>query len=449
MELKFEMQTVQKALLTQTQIQSLEILTLDSSQLRDFMQNEYLENPLLEYTGNQDGAYGPDDISSRYEHTITYGKTYEEIIEDDDKRRKDLPSADSDQIRRMLLEQLPSEKLTERQTYLLNYLIDSLDETGFFTMPLDEVAEKAHASLNEVKTALHSLQQLEPHGIFAANLRECLLIQLDFAGMRDTDTWRIADGWLEEVAKGKISVISRALSLSTAQVRKCIEQIAHLNPRPMNALASGGEKQYTIPDILLKRENGNWNIELNDHWIEDYRINDYYVRLMEESKDQELTSYFAGKLERIRFIQQCIEQRRQTILRIMQAVADRQTAFFDGQTSPVPMTMASLADELTLHPSTVSRAVKGKYVQCSQGTIALRSLFSSAVSETGETDAVNAAAIKELIRQIIEHEDKKAPLSDQKILDLLKEKNVSISRRAVAQYRENLGIKSSYDRRLT
>lgn len=447
MELKFEIQAAQKMQMSQSQIQSLEILAMDSVQLQEFMQNEYLENPMLEYAGNQDAAYGPDDISSRYEHTITYGKTYEEIIEEDDKRQKDIPSADPDQVRKLLLYQLPLQNLTEKQSYLFNYMIDSLEENGFFTVPLEEVASKTHTSLSEVTEALHILQKLEPHGIFAVDLRECLLIQLDFAGMRNTNTWNIVNNYLEEVAKGRISTISRALSLSTAQVRMCIEQIAHLNPRPMNALSPDSGKQYVIPDIFLKKEEKNWTVEFNDHWIENYRVNDYYVRLMKESHDEELTSYFRRKLDRILFLQQCIQQRRQTIQRIMQAVTDRQQSFFEGQSSPAPMTMASLAGELSMHPSTISRAIKGKYVQCSQGTISLRSLFSSAVSETTDTTVLNAAGIKEMIRQIVRQEDKKSPLSDQKILRLLNEKGISISRRAVALYRESLGIKSSYERK--
>ncbi len=446
MELGYSLKTEQKLKMSQNQIQSLEVLSMDSTQLREFLQNEYLENPLLEFCGNQDGEQGPSDISSHYEVPITYGKTYEEMVDEEDRRHQDLPDTDPDLLKKNLLYQLPPKYQTSGQWELFSCLIDCLDETGFFTTPLQEICLQTRRELSVVEHALHILQQLEPRGIFARDLRECLLLQLRAANMEGSDTWKVVSAHLEDVAKGRISAISRALSLTTAQVRSCIEQIAQLNPRPMNAF--GTQKgAYTIPDILLWQEQGRWEIELNDHWVEDYQLNDYYLNMMKESQDVELLAYFRAKLDRIRLIQNNIRQRRQTILHITEAVLERQKPFFEGTAPLAPLTMSGLAEQLDIHPSTVSRAVKGKYLQYPKGTLAMRSLFSASVSGAGESAGINADGIKALLCRLIQEEPKKKPYSDQKLLELLKAKGISVSRRAVAQYRDELGIKSSYERR--
>lgn len=447
MELRHEIQTAQKLQMSQNQIQSLEVLSMDSTQLREFLQNEYLENPLLEFRGNQDAEHGPSDISSCQEPPLTYGKTYEEMVEEEDQRRRDLPDKDPDLLKKNLLYQLPFDRFTSGQWELFHYMTDCLDETGFFTTPLTEVAKYTHQELPVVEAALHTLQQLEPRGIFARDLRECLLLQLEASGRKDSDTWNVVSWHLSDVAKGRISAISRSLSLTTAQVRSCIEQIAQLNPRPMNAFGLHREA-YTVPDIFLRRDQEGWEVELNDRWVEDYQINDYYIRMMKESQDEELLSYFRAKLERIRMIQNSIRQRRQTILHITKAIVERQKAFFEGNGPLTPMTMSELAGKLNIHPSTVSRTVKGKYLQYSKGSMAMRELFSTPVSGNSEHTALNAEGIKTLLRSLIQEENKKKPYSDQKLLELLKAKGISISRRAIAQYRDELGIKSSYERRI-
>ena len=189
-------------------------------------------------------------------------------------------------------------------------------------------------------------------------------------------------------------------------------------------------------------------MELNDDWMEDYHINDYYLRMMKESKDEELTEYFRMKLERVRFVMNSIAQRRQTVMTISEAVMRRQQAYLEGRTWLQPMTMTDVAEEVGIHTSTVSRAIKGKYIQYPRGTVAMKHLFSSSVSLSGGTKAVGTMQVKEMIRELIDGEDKKKPYSDQAIMKLLKERQIDISRRAVAKYREELGIRGSFDRKV-
>jgi RNA polymerase sigma-54 factor len=254
--------------------------------------------------------------------------------------------------------------------------------------------------------------------------------------------------FLPDVAAGKISNISRALKLSTVQVRKYIEQISHLNPKPLTGF-SKERTSFVVSDIIFHEENGEWDIEQNDNWINDYMINDYYLKMMSESKDQELKAYFRMKLERVRFIMNSIEQRRQTILSIAQAILERQMNYFEGKGVIQPMTMMQIAEIIGVHPSTVSRAIKGKYIQCPRGSVSMKDLFTSAVSKEEGDFGISASYVKMRIKELVEKEDKRKPYSDQSLTLLLEKMNISISRRAVAKYREEVGIKGSFDRKVS
>ena len=446
MELGYGVLLEQKQQLSQSQIQSLEILAMDGVELNQFLQNEYLENPLLDCSGTHSMGHKREEINKTYEHTVTYERNYEEMIEAEDKRRKDIPMQDQDQVRNFLLYQLPREAFSLEQWALLEYLVDCLDDTGFFTAPLHEVAEKTGMPLEEVRAALARLQELEPYGIFAPDLKHCLLKQLEKKNLQGTVLWKVVEERLQDVADGRISNISRSLKIPTVEVRKCIEQIAKLNPRPMSEFAQG-KSDYIVPDIIFREERGRWEAELNDDWIEDYHINDYYLRMMKESEDRELTEYFRMKLERVRFVMNSIAQRRQTMLTISRAVMKRQQAYLDGKTWLQPMTMTDVAGEIGIHTSTVSRAIKGKYIQYPRGTMAMKDLFTTSVASSGGKKNVGVMQVKETIRELIAGEDKHKPYSDQEIMNILKEKQIAISRRAVAKYREELGIKGSFARK--
>ncbi len=446
MELGYEIQLEQKQQLTQSQIQSLEILAMDSVELNQFLQNEYLENPLLDVSGTHSMGSGQEEINKTYEQTLTYGRNYEEMIEEEDKRRQDIPMQDQDQVRNFLLDQLPGNRFGKEQWELLEYMVDCLDDTGFFTIPVQEVADRTRRPVGEVRDWLDLLQGLEPYGIFAADLRQCLLKQLEMCKVQDSVLWKVVDAHLQDVADGKISNISRSLKISTAEVRRCIEQIARLNPRPMSEFRAG-KTDYIVPDIIFHEENGKWEVELNDAWVEDYHVNDYYLRMMKESRDEELTEYFRMKLERVRFVMNSIAQRRQTMKNIARTILRRQQSYLEGRSWLLPMTMTDVAGEIGIHTSTVSRAIKGKYIQYPRGTVAMKALFSASVATSGGAEMVGIMQVKEMIRELIDREDKKKPLSDQAIVNALKEKHIDVSRRGVAKYRDELGIRGSFSRR--
>lgn len=205
------------------------------------------------------------------------------------------------------------------------------------------------------------------------------------------------------------------------------------------------KSEYIVPDIILRKDE-KWEIILNDSWYGKYEISDYYQKMMDETKDEELKAYFLNKAQRARFILKNIEQRRKTLLDLMEKILERQKDYFEGTGSLTPMTMTEIAEQMGVHPSTVSRAVRGKYVQYPQKTVLLKSLFSQGISK--ETDQINATEIKERLRKLIKEENRQKPYSDQKLKELLEEQEISISRRAVAKYREEMGIKGSFDRKI-
>ncbi len=404
MELNYGMSLEQKQQLSQNQIQSLELLAMDSVELSEFLQDEYLENPLLDYSEEHAMPGGREDIGQTYEQPPVLEQNYDDTAEEEDRRRKDIPMPETESIKNYILDQLPDGACSRK---LAEFMTDCLDDNGFFTIPTEEVAQKTGVPEAEVSWTLKVLQEL---------------------------------------ADGKISVISRALKLSTAEVRKCIDQIAKLNPRPLGEFG-GKRNDYVVPDIIFRKDDGKWEIELNDGWVEDYHINDYYLKMMKESTDAQLGAYFQKKLERIRFVMNSIAQRRRTILQISEQILNVQEHFLDGTGFLKPMTMTDVAESLGIHTSTVSRAIKGKYIQYPCGTILMKHLFTASVSAAEGSDAVGTMQIKELMKELIRNEDKNKPYSDQKLSSLLKERGIEISRRAVAKYREEIGIRGSFDRK--
>jgi len=338
-------------------------------------------------------------------------------------------------------------KYTVVENKVMEVLIECLDESGFFTMPLEDVAAMTRTSLETVEKCLDIMAGLKPDGIFAPDLAHCLIRQLEVLDEDDQYIRRIILEHLEDVADGKISSISRKLNLPTAQIRKYIAAIKKLNPRPLMGIRAG-KTEYIMPDIIFTYKDQQWSIELNDKWMGDYKLSSYYMGLMQSATDKELLEYFRRKMESTRFIIRSVEQRRMTILRISQAILEWQMDYFMEKGPLKPMTMADIADKIEMHVSTVSRGIKGKYLQCPRGTIRVKSLFSAGVAATvGDGGGETSEVIKVKIRDIIDHENHEKPYSDQEIAELLEEKNISISRRTVAKYRKELGISATYERK--
>lgn len=444
MELNSGLSLVQKQTLSANQVQSLNILAYTNQELESFLINEYLENPMLDNTDNKDSDM-ITDLEKLYEKGSSYKEQYLSNPEDEDQKRQDIKAPTENQLKEYLLLQLSRSAYTEEEWKILEYLIECLDSRGYFLYDIDELAQEAGQDAAKWRRCLKDLKELEPVGIFSGGLAECLEKQLKARGIEDETLMRLLRDFLPELTDGKIGKISRSLGVSTVQVKEYIHLIGSLNPRPVMDIQTE-ETRYVVPDIFVARQGNRWEIVLNDRWMGEYKYNDYYLKMMEESTDPELTDYFKERLGRARFVLECVEQRRRTIIQIVEAVLQIQENYFLGTGPLKPMRQEDVAAMLGIHVSTVSRAVKGKYLQYRK-TVLLRSLFSAAAVGNGQGETVSPEQIKKRIRQMIEAEGQHV-LSDQKLTECLEQEGFPVSRRTVAKYRIQMNIPGSRQRGL-
>lgn len=427
----------QQQLLSVDQRQSLQILAYTNQELDQFLTEEYMQNPLLECKRDRQSEI-IDSLDSHYETASSYKDHYIRYEDEDSDRRGDIRAREPSSLRRQLKSQLAIGNYSGQEWKLIDYMIDCLDDKGFFTCSCSEIASDFGCSREMVEKCLRDLKSLEPAGIFSKDISECLLRQLQARGEKDEVLFRIISDFIPDLLQGNLSTITRSLGITTARCRSCIRKIGELNPRPIMNTESD-RTEYVVPDILIEREHGRWRVTLNDGWMGEYTYNDYYIHMMQTAADPELREYFRSKLERARLIVTSIERRRATIIQIVEAVLDCQSDFFLNGGRLVPMTMDSLALQLNISTSTVSRAIKNKYIQYRRPLL-LRSLFSNAASENTDASADN---VRRRISELVGEEDRAHPLSDDKIAKLLKTEGLSVSRRTVAKYRQQLGIPDS------
>ncbi len=419
---------VQSQHFSQKQIQGLKILAMDGQELKAFLESEFLSNPVLEY--QETSQTNTDSGSST-----------------DSDKRKDPWNYWLDQSRDLkdfLKSQLSFRG--EEEFKIKIFLIECLDDDGFFTMSLDYVSSLMRKPVDLVKKCIDELKKLEPAGVFSKNVEECLLYQIRKSDMEISVLSEMILHHLEDIAKGNFNKISKVLSLPMEEVMEYIGYIRTLNPYPAQGFG-GSDGEFIIPDVIL-RKSDQWDIELNDSWTENYFISDYYVQLIRETQDEELKAYLTKKLERVQWIIRSIEQRRSTLKNIMQEIVKVQKNYFEEQGELCPMTMKEIADEMEVHLSTVSRAIKNKYLQYPKGTILIKDLFSQNVNKNSDAKEVNSDIVKRILEKWILCENQEKPYSDQTLKRMLEEKEIVLSRRTVTKYREELGIKSSFERKM-
>ncbi len=423
MRIDFELNINQKMLISHEQINSLQILGLNTSELESFLQQEYIENPAIEYSGS----------SASYSSSVRYKDGFKNDILDEDY---------STQLINFIKEQLPLKEYSLKQLELIVFFIMNLDENGFYTLDIEETVRLSGYSKEIVEECLEKLRELEPVGIFAKDLNMCLIKQLEKLEIRDEILFDIIQNHLNDISVGKISVISRKYDISTTQVRKYILIIQSLNPKPIGNL-SNKKIDYIIPDVIIKKDK---SIIINDNWIGDYTLNIYYENMIKTSSDNELKEYLKTKFNRAKFILNSIERRRDTIFNIVEKILYIQEDFFENKGTLKAMTLYDIAEELNLHYSTVSRAIKGKYLEYNGGVILIKDLFSRSINKKMDKN-ISSKTVKEIIKELIDSENKNKPYSDQKIAEIINSNNFSVSRRAVTKYRNELFIKDSYERK--
>ncbi|MFT4170986.1 MAG: RNA polymerase factor sigma-54 [Rhodocyclaceae bacterium] len=332
---------------------------------------------------------------------------------------------------------------TDRDRALVRLVIESLDDDGYLTQPLEEllplIPEEWEVEIEELVIAMRHIQNLDPTGVGARNLQECLTLQLrarPASQARDL-ALAIADGNLELLAARDFAKLKRRLGCSDDALRAAQDTICSLNPRP-GAQFSATDTRYIIPDVVVKKVRNAWTASLNPEAMPKLRIHRVYADILQQNRGA--SSSLSGQLQEAKWLIKNVQQRFDTILRVSQAIVDRQRQFFDyGEVAMRPLTLREIAEELDLHESTVSRVTTQKYMASARGIFELKYFFGSHVS-TDTGGACSATAIRALIRQLVGAEDGKKPLSDAKIAEMLGQQGIVVARRTIAKYRESLNI---------
>ncbi len=428
-----------RQVLGQKQVYSLKLLAMDSCELEKFLYEAQLENPFIQMTEQPENAKdcritALDD----YERSFRCRRSSVEEDWDGEPSAGRKAPEDKQEFFRMQL----SRRLSAAENRIFCYMIMTMDSRGYISAEDVEIAENLRVEPEEVIRIRVLIQSLEPVGIGARNLQECLCLQLERKGEKNGLCESIVRNDLPDVASGKYQKIASRYGVTKQTVLRELERIRALNPIPLNGYGED-ESQYIVPDIIVEREKQEWFIRLNTG-NEGICISEEYSKLMRKYQDEDTARYCREKWRDARFLQKCLEQRKQTLLKIAGCFLSRQQDFCAGRAPLKPMKMKELAAAAGMHESTVSRAVRDKYMQLPAGVFRMRDLFEQSF---GEEDAAGESEIKADIRRWIAGEDRRKPISDQQIAELFCKKGISISRRTVAKYREELHISSSRARK--
>ena len=442
----------------------IKLLELPAVQLEQRIKQEIEDNIVLEEEErSSEDDEQPQQISvDEYLHdddTPSYKSRINNYSKDDKQRPVYLTEGRS--LQEYLIEQLRYRNLPERDMRLAVYLVGSIDEDGYLRRDLESVADDiaftvgVETTAGELERLLNVIHELEPAGIGARDLRECLLLQMAQMPINTRPrrlARKILTNYFDEFVKKHYEKLMARLQISEDDFREAIAEIRRLSPKPGNLYAEGGTDTtpYIIPDFLLDYQDGRFTLSLNSYNVPEVRVNRRYMEMIREmvgsdgrvrEKDKEAIQFVKNKIDSAKWFISAIKQRHDTLMRTMQTILDYQQEYFkDGDKSKLrPMILKDIADRTGLDVSTISRVVNSKYVQTQFGIILLKSLFSEAM-QTDSGEEVSSYEIKNILQQCIDEEDKRRPLTDETLMDILNSKGYRIARRTVAKYREMLGI---------
>lgn len=455
--------------------QAMDLLYMPLLDLQQRLKQELLVNPFLELLEPEEDMESAQVEEPPADPPEASETDWEELLMSDDDRGipdqreqreyREPVSVQTFGLSDHLREQLQLLDLSARERLLAEEFIGNIGDDGLLSATLEEIVEGVNGvlereaarrkeepdacsaapyTLAEAEAMLRIMQSLDPPGIAACSLRECLQLQLAEAGRRDSLAYRLLEEAYDDLIAHRWSDLARRLGLSVAQVQAAADEIAKLDPKPGLPYARRSE-DYIIPDLVVERIDGEYRVFLNDTSVPRLRISRAYRDIARDRKKfvGENREFIVQQLSSAQWMIQAIEQRRQTMVRVMQFIVDRQRDFFDkGVQYLKPLTLREVAENVRMHESTVSRVTNEKYVQTPRGVLPLKFFFSSGLSTTTGEDA-SARSIKAQLQHLVAVEDPKKPLTDQQIVQVLRQQGVRIARRTVAKYRDQLGILSA------
>ena len=434
-------QQTQKLALTPQMEQSLSVLQMGTEELNQCIEEEVLSNPMLDY------AKEPEKKEVRRSQGEGIGYYSRKKTEDTDYQSylnaiADEKSEDTE-LAEYLRMQLYTKKISPRRQKIGEYLIECLEESGYLKMDMDELAKGIGLSKEELEREIRFMQTLEPCGVFARDLKECLLLQVQGEEQMQRQARLLIEKYLDEIAQNKIPQISKQTGLTTAEITKTIRYIKEeLEPVPGRGYGCANRNEYIYPDITVREDEKGYRIILNKEKVHTLELNREYLPMLGQVHSSEENKYLKEQYQKAKILLRNIGKREETLAAVAEAIVDWQREFFEkGKASLKPMNLLDIAQELDVHESTVSRAVRDKYLECRWGIFELKYFFSNKTSDGNNCNVLTC------IQEIIRSENKQKPLSDAKIAEQLEKEGIRISRRTVTKYREQMQIPNTQMRK--
>jgi RNA polymerase sigma-54 factor len=431
-----------KLAMTQELSQAIALLQYSAQELAAFLEAKSMENPLIQVDYKNIKNFDTNMDRTRKTQKRSFERDQRNLIEQ-------IGSNESETLEDHLLSQLNLLTVTPDERQILHALIESIDENGYLDNGRVEVARRFNLTDEMIETAISRLHALDPAGIAARDLQECMILQLE--RKRTTPEIDLSIKIISEhfllFAEKKWKALAKIMNIDIKDIQKVFDYVQQLNPKP-GAAFQREKPAYIVPDVVVRRESDELSVSVFDALIPKISFNEGYYRELSGHKDKEVNKFLQEKQGDYQWIQRSLMQRKETLLKVSMKIIEKQPDFFlKGPAHLNPLTMREVADELDIHESTVSRTVREKYMQTPAGTYELKSFFTSSV-QTTENDQASSQKVKAAIEAFIKEENKQKPISDQDIVELLKERDgMVVSRRTVAKYRDQLGIPSSSKRK--
>jgi RNA polymerase sigma-54 factor len=475
METRLSLRQSQRVVMTPLLQQAIQLLQLSTLELQEVVQKELLENPLLEEVSPetneaQEGPATPEAASpapeplpveappsanERQTDDLPFDLTA--VMFDDHEERSLVAQEDRDD--------LPFENLVRSVSSLADHLdeqlrfatedpmmrrvgaeiIGNLDEDGYLRAEVEEVAQRCGVPGAEVEKVLAVVQTFDPLGVAARNIQECLLIQLRADPNPDPVSVEIVEEHFDDLSRRRYSDIARVLKLSLDRIMESVEEIMGLEPKPGRRFG-GSDSRYIVPDVFVYKLGSDYTVVLNEDGIPRLRVNSLYRSLLRSSDDAK--QYVEQKLRSAVWLIKSVDQRQRTLRKVTQSIVKFQREFLDkGLAYLRPLSLRDVGEDISMHESTISRVTTNKYVETPQGLFELKYFFHSGIA-SGDGEMVSSVSVKKMIQDLLANEDPAKPLSDQEVALILKGRGLTIARRTVAKYREEVGILPSHQRRL-
>ena len=435
--MNLELEQKQELIMTPRLKMAIELLQYNNQELAEYLTNQLAENPMLDQEEDQEWETRLEDHYDGYPGQKSAGVS--------GGRGESFESFTAYQPK--LLEHLESqlcEVLAEEEMEVGCCIINNLTEEGLLDISLEEIAGQLQQKVSFVQQVLLKIQKLDPAGIASRNVKEALLIQLESLGVETNLAARIITGYWEKIENISLDQLCSELGAEPQDILTALQQIKNLQPRPAEAYHSSQRKtHYLSPDMIIRKHQGQYRVELNNSYQPTIHINPRYYEMLRQNSSDETGEYLQDKFKSALWLIKAIENRRMTLVKIGEVLVQKQREFLEkGIRYLKPLSMREVAEAIEMHESTVSRAVRGKYIQTPCGLFTMKFLFASGVGN------VASASIKALIVEYISQEESNSPLSDSSLAALLeKNEGLSISRRTIAKYRRSLNIPSSVQRK--